>query len=95
MQKPSPAGGAGLGSDICSADEQRLPLNIAPAPSAIAPRSSGSHPLELCNARTCIGFIRPLIHGFEALDLNRRSRGVFPTRGAAADALVARHGSDR
>ena len=37
--------------------------------------------------RRATGLIRPLAAGFEALDLERRSLGLFPTRPEAADAL--------
>jgi hypothetical protein len=44
-------------------------------------------PLAVYVGRECIGFIRPLGDAFEALDLDRRSLGVFSSRSAAADAI--------
>ena len=47
-----------------------------------------SHPLTVYDGnRRATGLIRPLAAGFEALDLERRSLGLFPTRPEAADAL--------
>ena len=43
--------------------------------------------LAVYAGRQCIGFIRPLGDAFEALDLDRRSLGLFASRSAAADAI--------
>ena len=53
-----------------------------------SPIHGSAHPLTVYEGSTCLGFIRPLgAAGFEALDLERRSLGVFPSRSAAADAI--------
>jgi hypothetical protein len=53
-----------------------------------SPIQGGAHPLTVYDGRRAIGFIRPQgSAGFEALDLDRKSLGVFPTRSAAADAI--------
>jgi hypothetical protein len=57
-------------------------------------------PLAVYAGRECIGFIRPLGDAFEALDLDRRSLGLFASRSAAADAIeepcgAARKAGDR
>jgi hypothetical protein len=43
--------------------------------------------LAVYAGRECIGFIRSLGDAFEALDLDRRSIGLFSSRSAAADAI--------
>jgi hypothetical protein len=65
--------------ELLSPDAQ-VPLKRGPG----RPRN---HPLAVYDGRICIGFIRPRGGGFEALDLDRRSLGTFPSQGAAADAI--------
>jgi hypothetical protein len=52
-----------------------------------SPIQRSAHPLAVYDGRSCIGFIRPLIHGFEALDLERKVLGRFKSRREAADAI--------
>jgi hypothetical protein len=63
-------------------------LQARAAPHDQAPLTD-THPLTVYDGgRRAIGFIRPLgTNRFEALDLDRKSLGIFPTRGAAADAI--------
>jgi len=60
------------------------PRNSAECPSKA---QASAHPLAVYAGRECIGFIRPLGDAFEALDLDRRSIGLFSSRSAAADAI--------
>jgi hypothetical protein len=48
---------------------------------------ASAHPLAVYAGRECIGFIRSRGDAFEALDLDRRSIGLFSSRSAAADAI--------
>ena len=48
---------------------------------------ASAHPLAVYDGRVCVGFIRPRGDAFEALDLDRRSLGLFPSRSEAADAI--------
>jgi hypothetical protein len=52
-----------------------------------SPLQGSAHPLAVYDGRRAIGLIRSLTTGFEALDLERRSLGIFPTRSEAADAI--------
>jgi hypothetical protein len=78
-------GNLGGGKQTCSAwAAEHLPDNTT-APNNASPLSAPA--LAVYSGRDCIGFIRPRNGVFEALDLDRKSLGVFPTRHEAADAL--------
>ena len=77
--------GGGKKDVHCMGGFERSPSNITASRNQ-APLSR-SHPLAVYDGRECIGFIKPHAGGFDALDLDRKSLGTFPTRGAAADAL--------
>jgi hypothetical protein len=68
-----------------SADTRNRNIGLGDEPTAETQASA--HPLAVYAGRECIGFIRSRGDAFEALDLDRRSIGLFSSRSAAADAI--------
>jgi hypothetical protein len=82
LAPPARCGAAGRAMD------DRLGGSINPELNRLAPATQpGSQPLAVYVGRVCVGFIRPRGDTFEALDLDRRSLGLFASRSAAADAV--------
>jgi hypothetical protein len=78
------------GDQLWAADHRQ---DATPTPeiqdrTAALPIQGGAAPLTVYADRRALGFIRPLgSDRYEALDLDRRTLGVFATRCEAADAI--------
>jgi hypothetical protein len=82
------AGGDGGARQGISFNQQNDPVNTtAPKHDASPSSATQAPPLAVYAGRVCVGFIRPRGDTFEALDLDRRSLGLFSSRSAAADAI--------
>jgi hypothetical protein len=68
-----------------SADTRNRNVGLGDEPTTETQASAPA--LAVYAGRECVGFIRPLGDVFEALDLDRRSIGLFSSRSAAADAI--------
>jgi hypothetical protein len=73
-------------SDLAFSAETRN-RNVGLGDELTTETQASAPPLAVYAGRECLGFIRPLGDAFEALDLERRSIGLFSSRSAAADAI--------